>query len=187
MSFAAPPPSRERPAGPAGTQYALGAGALVGVGLTPSPSPGVLAFVETRSRIVAPFTLGLEPTLQLTVPSDIEVAGHTAGRVQVLLVGASLLPCFRRAFLFGCGIAQVGALRAWRTEVEPSRSETTWYAGVGGRLGVDLPLSGRLFVRLQADLLVNLRPATFALDFGDSWTAQSFAGMVGAGLGTQLP
>jgi hypothetical protein len=66
--------------------------------------------------------------------------------------------------------------------VADGRSASLLWLAAGGRLGVLVPIWGKLLVRFHGDLVADLEPATLQLDGAGAWTAPPVAGSLGADL-----
>jgi predicted membrane-bound spermidine synthase len=67
------------------------------------------------------------------------------------------------------------------------RSGFDLFAAVGPRVGVEIPLTRSLALRLRADALVDLARAVVNLDNSPAWRASLFTGTLGAGFALRIP
>jgi hypothetical protein len=159
----------------------VGVDAVGTTGISPNVAAGGAVAVAVRSD---PVSVALEGRVDDAVaPASPSPASSAA--VTSWLYAGSVVPCLHVATVGVCGVALAGSLQASSSHVVSSRSDAAFYAAVGGRLGMELPLSRTFALRLHADLLVDVRPAEFRVD-QIVWTTPPFAG-AGAGLLARFP
>ena len=151
--------------GSLGTAPALAAGGTLGVGFR-----------------VERFGLGLEGRYDLPASTR-----HASGGVRAQLTTVALVPCGHLGVAFLCARVAVGSLSAEGVDVLPARSDSAPYAAVGGRLGVELPVTGPLELRAYADLDFPLSRATLQLAATDVWTAPPVAVAAGIAAVVRFP
>ena len=101
------------------------------------------------------------------------------GRASAWLTYGALVPCVYFGPVFGCAVGQVGSLQSSGESVANTRSTTSAWWAVGGRVGAMLPLREHLFVRFRGDLVGDLGPTTLMLDGTRAWRAPPVAGSLG--------
>ena len=84
-------------------------------------------------------------------------------------------------------VGSLGTLRGESFDVVKPRSDAGFYAAAGGRIGLDLTMSGPWYVRPQLDLLATLARAELQIDGTTRWAAPGFSALVGAGVGMRFP
>jgi hypothetical protein len=158
-----------------------GVGGLGVVGAEPSPSAGGLVLLGISWRM---FSLDIEGRADLPVAAASETL---SARVQSSLLTGSFVPCLHLGVAFGCPVLEVGVLRATSIgTAAPHPAEGTW-AALGGRIGVDLPIWGRWFLRGFAELLGTMRRDTLSIDGASAYTYPVASAGVGAALVVRFP
>jgi hypothetical protein len=112
-------------------------------------------------------------------PSTSNVDGNA--RVTGWSFAGALLPCARFAPLVLCGVAVLGRFDATARGVLSPEDRAAFTLGLGARAGVEVPVTGRLSLVAQADVLGNVIPTTLAVGVTDVWTASPVAGVLGIG------
>ncbi len=108
-------------------------------------------------------------------------AAAQGGSVQSWLVAGSLVPCARWSVLAVCGLVSLGRVQASSSGVTSPETKEAFFAGLGGRLGVELPVNQLLAFAVHGDLEGNVTRSTFQLDGTPAWRAPAILGGVGAG------
>jgi hypothetical protein len=67
------------------------------------------------------------------------------------------------------------------------RVNDSLYVALGGRVGLDVALTERWFLRPQLDLVRALFPAELQVDGAVRWPAPPYAGLGSIGLGARFP
>jgi hypothetical protein len=204
-STPAPPPAPEPPAelpptapGPPSEAHAgvpavastprvhvdVGIDALGSVGMVPSASPGVSAFARGR---VNSWSLSIEVRADLP-ESKARAAELGGGRVEAWLPAVGLAPCFHVRYAAACALAMLGSLQASGQYIDPRSSGATPFIAAGARLGVEVPESAMVALRIHVDGVANLHRARLMLGRSDEvWPAPPFAGTLGAGVVVRFP
>jgi hypothetical protein len=183
------PPAPETPPTPppdARPQLRLGLRAGLAVATLPRPAATLAADLGVAWPF---FSIALEGRTDLPVTADVD---HGI-RIRASILAASLVPCGRWRWLFGCGVVSIGLLRA-AGERSPGtdtggdfqpRADAGVYAAAGLRAGAEWPLPPlpRIALRLSGDALVTVRSmaALRTSDGATVWTTPPFAGLFGAG------
>jgi hypothetical protein len=167
----APPPER------GGLSARVGIGGFASVGQVPAPSFGPVIFAGVRSRS-SPFALGIEG--RWDVPASTE--GPRGGEVVGTLLVATLAPCVEGRRLYGCALGSIGPFFGRGTGVDNEARDTSLYAAVGARVGVDVELHERLSLRAQIDGLVPLVRTVLRIAGADAWASPVVTGAAGLGL-----
>jgi hypothetical protein len=97
-----------------------------------------------------------------------------------------LVPCGHVRWFFGCGLVQLSTLFLSIPQADHSDSATAMSAGMGGRLGADLALPGRLKLRFSADLLALVPRVKPKVDNEMVWASPPVVGALGVGLVSPL-
>lgn len=153
------PPPRGLRAWPVGVSASVG----VAVALDSGPAP---AFAFTLQLAISQrrWSLGLEMRGDLPASSD----AAFGGRVETALIIGLIVPCARHKIASVCALAAFGAERGDGGGYNDPRSVVGFYAALGGRLAVDVPLPPPLAIRVHADLLAPLtRTELYAGSIGD--------------------
>jgi hypothetical protein len=82
----------------------------------------------------------------------------------------------------------LGSLQASGQYIDPRSSGATPFIAAGARLGVEVPESAMVALRIHVDGVVNLHRARLILGRSDEvWPAPPFAGTLGAGVVVRFP
>jgi hypothetical protein len=161
-------------------------------GVVPAPGASFFAFAELRQPN---FSLAAELQLGAT-PSEQQ---PDLGRpFQAWLGAAAISPCIRLPPIFGCGLAELGWLQAWSPAIPDGGTDGGSFVVLGGRAGVELPFSTRMFARIHGDILVEAYGPRFAARAVDvaplssaarqgTTLAASVGGALGLGVGAYFP
>jgi hypothetical protein len=159
--------------------YALSLGGASSFGMAPSTNVGGALGLEVRS---GPWSVALEARADL--PASARVDGGTVSASQV---SGALIPCGHFRALFGCALGALGRFEGTGSDVsQPSRASAL-YAVAGVRLGAEVALVDRLWLRVHADALANLNRPTLRLDGADRWSAPLLGASVGGALAYHFP
>lgn len=142
--------------------------------------PAVAAFELVAAGRVRQGTLSLGTEMSWIPPVSLTVA--EGGQVHGSRFSMGLVPCGHVRWFFGCGLVQFSALFGSMAHMELSRWDNRYSAGLGGRLGADVPLRGRLSLRFSGDLVALVPREVFHVDFNPQWISPPVAGVLGAGL-----
>jgi hypothetical protein len=185
-----PPPSEQRSV-PALTEVAssperrarpvlaIGAGALVGFGVSGSPVP----FGRALGRVAWP-RWALEIAAEVGWPSTVRRADGAGFSQQAWLVG--IAGCGAVAPWSACLLAKGGALRIVGNIDVPA---SPWgpLVETGLRLAVTQPLGRRIYVAAQAEGLLIVTRWRVNLDQNLVWTSSRFAEAIGLDVGILFP
>ena len=108
-------------------------------------------------------------------------AAAQGGTVRSWLIAASLVPCGRLGLFSLCGVAALGRLQASSTGVTSPETRNAAFASLGGRLGLEVPLTPLLAFAVHGELAGNVTRATFQLDGTPAWRAPALLGGFAAG------
>jgi hypothetical protein len=146
--------------------------------LNPGPAGGASIYVGTAWTR---FSIGLEA--QADFPSTATATPpNGASTVTAWLVAGALVPCLRFAPIELCALAVVGRFDGTANGVTSAQDKAAPYVGLGGRIGVELPVSNRFALVAQVDAVGNVYRTT--LDIGEgtfAWEASPVAGVLGLG------
>jgi hypothetical protein len=170
-----PPPPR--PAEPG--SLAVSVGAQGSLGLAPAPSVGAYVACEVRR---GRWSWGVE--IEANAPAS--AVGEGGSRVEAHRTSTTATGCVHLGLPFFCAAATLGAFEA-HGEVAIPRGRVARHAGLGGRIGLDVPLpSGRYFLRAFAGGEVSLSPIQVTVDGLAAYTLPTFSGAVGLAAGAHL-
>jgi len=155
--------------------FTLGLGPTLLFGAAPSMALGGRVFVDLRWS-----ALSIEGGGEGILPVTFEQADRTGFRLRT--VDATLALCGHVGRWAACAVGSLGPLRVEGFGVDEARSPSSVLAKAGLRLILEQPLSRRFAVRLRADGLGTLTPATVYLNDVSVWTTPRLA----LGLGTDL-
>ena len=108
--------------------------------------------------------------------------GDAGGRVRATLVVAGLVPCFHLRRLAGCALGYAGVLRGTGSDVSVPRQASTFYAALGARLALAVPLGGIFALDVHLDGLGALTRTTLEIDGVSIWTTPPLSVVLGSGL-----
>jgi hypothetical protein len=168
-------PPMERRKLPTRVALSVRAGALVSVGIAPSPAVGGRIGVLARWHVVA---LGAE--LRADVPNAVSSA--LGGRADVQFYGGALAPCITGRVLAGCALVLAGALRTRGVGVANAQDETNGYLAAGLRVEAMLGLTPRLDLVLNIDGQKTLTPVDVYLHDERVWATPPVSVATGATL-----
>lgn len=160
---------------PAPIRLRLGASAGLAFGSAPGP-------VALGGAVEVGFgwkALSVSLQVRADAPSGTEV--EAGGRVSVGRYTGALVPCGHWKILFGCAVVELGALHVTSNAERPDRAFAFW-AGIGGRVGLEIPLGAApVALRFAGDLEGVASRAQVRIDGETRWTSFPVAG--GAWLG----
>jgi len=180
--LAAVAPTEEAPRREHGQATALrmGTDASVSFGATPGTSfaPALFAGVG-----FARLSLDVEGTAHLAASAN----AASGGSVSASLLLASFAPCFHGGTVVGCALLGVGRLSGAGGGVDEPASGASTYANAGGRVGAEVPLSGRFSLRIHGDLLFPLVSTKLRLRGVEVWGTPPVTAALGAGILAHFP
>jgi hypothetical protein len=150
------------------------------LGLGPAPSVGLTIGFGITSRTVS---LRLEGTRELPSSESLGLGG----RISTSFLVASLVPCLRPGVLFACATASLGSFRGGTLDIASPRSASTFFAMVGARGGVLVPLYAMFSLAPHADVAVPLLRHSVAVDGRTVYTAPSIGGALGLDVEARFP
>jgi hypothetical protein len=156
-------------------RWRVGASGGIAIGISPAPVVGLVAL-----------DVGLRwPSLSVAIEGRAAPVGSTVlptgETLTTGLYGAALTGCAHWRILAGCGVLDVGALRAVSTAAHPG-SGVIASVRVGVRGGVEVPIGSTFAMRLTGDALLPLARGQATLDGRIVWTAPLLAGSAQAGV-----
>jgi hypothetical protein len=187
----APAPA-DRPAR-ASSQLRAGAFAALTVGTAPAPALGIGGLLGLARPS---WSIDLEGRVDLPASktsSDASTcrADPSGGRVcpgvRSSLLQGSAVPCYRTWYLRLCGIASFGALRGEGINVVGQRHDASFFAALGARAALELPITGPLRLRIQSELQASLASTTLSAAGSDVWTSPPVVAAFGGGPLFELP
>jgi hypothetical protein len=160
-------------------RFAAGLAAHGAVGTGPGIAAGGSAVVRTGRGW---WQAGLEGRVDALSRAGI---GRN-GTVHSTLVAAVLAPCARLGQVSGCPLFLAGSMFAHSRGVTRRRSDSGFFAAVGGRLAATAPLGEHLLLEARLDALYPLTPVTIDLDGTPVWRARA-SGALGVGVLWEFP
>jgi hypothetical protein len=161
------------PAAAPSVVFSVSAGAVASVGVAPAPAAGLSLGGDARWRDVS---LAIEARIDAPAGRSIQGMG---GPVSSWLLVATVAPCGHVTALEVCALAQLGSLQADAANVANQSSGTAPWVAIGGRVAVHQRVAGGTILRLRADLLANLDPASITVGGAPAWTAPRAAASYG--------
>lgn len=164
-----------RPASPAPSTFPashmlmdIGFGASFRLGAAPAPSLSLGIQGGLRWSLVS---------LALEARGDLPTSGEE--QFSTSRISGSILPCGHVSVVVGCLVGTVGREHATNEEDDG----TAWYAGAGGRLGVEVPLVGPILLRATGEIVATMgENLSVDMDRESQWVAPPIYGAFGAGL-----
>jgi hypothetical protein len=172
-----PPDTEEKPAPkapppPPAAQPELHAGPIVAIGAAPAPSLGVTIGAGPRWRSVS---IGIEGRADFPASKPGEFGGDVSSSLLLL----NVVPCLHLGPGRACVLASAGVLRSSGEGVSDPNQDTRFYASVGARGGVELPLGERFAIAAHADFNATLTRVTLSLDGREVWKTPPVSGTGG--------
>ncbi|HEY4117417.1 MAG TPA: hypothetical protein VGM56_06155 [Byssovorax sp.] len=159
----------------------VAADGLVAFGTAPAPAFGASIEVDARWRSAS---IGLEGRAQAS--TSLGAAG--GGTVASSLLLASLVPCAHVGLARFCGLASLGALQGRGSGVAHPERDTTAFAALGGRVGVEVPLlHSRFSAGVHGDLAATLTRTALDLDQAAAWITPPVSGSFAIGVSARFP
>lgn len=165
-----PPPPRN------GAHLLIGLRAIGSAGLAPSPSFGIV--LETGLAL-GHFSIRLEGRSDF--PSETALPTGRPGAKSSLILG-TIVPCYAFGIASACALATAGAMLAESVNVDPVERDRAFFAAVGVRGGVEIPVGGPVGVVAHIDGLVPLQHVSIRTRGLVVWTAPPAALSAGAGV-----
>jgi len=176
-----PPAPAKGPTSPhLAPELAIGAGGLLGMGLSSKAVPVGRAFGSAAWQHSS-----LELAAEVAWPTTTRREDGAGFSQQLLLVG--MAGCGDVYPWNACLIAKAGTVRILGKDVD--KSESLWgpILESGLRLGVRQPLGRHFYLAAKAEGLVNLTRWRVTLDQNLVWTAPRFAATLGLDIGVRFP
>jgi hypothetical protein len=159
---------------PATASLRLGAELRGAYGLEPGPAAGAAAYAGASWKHAS---VGME--LEVDLPASDGFGARSS--VTAWLLAGSLVPCLRLEPLEACALFVVGRIDATANGVVNPDERVAAYVGVGGRIGVEVPIAPRLSLRAHGDLLGNVHETVLLVGSLPAWTAPPVGGVLGVG------
>jgi hypothetical protein len=172
----APPPAvpvARAVAPPARAPLAVRAGAAVFAtdASLPGPSAGVAASIGVaRDRGALSLEVAGEAPRSLALP---------VGAATVWRASASLVPCRSSGIVLGCALVAAGLVHGAGREIPEARAATGPWVGLGGRLGVRVPVGSALALEARADVVVPVVRTRLLVGQAAVWTTPAVSGALG--------
>jgi hypothetical protein len=154
-------------------------GALVSLGVAPSPSVGATLSFRARRRWLSVVLEG-----RADLPSS---KGYYGGSVSTNVLGGSLLACahpFRG--LYGCGVGFLASFGEQGSGYAPNGSGTALFFAAGARVGWEVGLGARLFLDLRVDGMLSPTANAVSVEGMPAYAMPVESGSAGVGLGTRF-
>lgn len=148
--------------------FRLGAGVTGALALGPAPTLGFALEVGFGLKY---FSLNAEANVNLPA----QTPGSAPG-VSSMVSYAAISPCGHVSWFVGCVRIGAGALRGEGVGVDDPKLQTTFYALIAARAGVEIPVYKILYIRTVLDLIVPLTRTTLTLNDEPRWTTPAIAG-----------
>jgi hypothetical protein len=168
-------------AGRSHTPAAVGLDVLGSFGGAPGPlgpTAGIGAFISAGGKA------SLELRLHADASAPVSVA--PVGRVETAHFVATLAPCAHFRIVSACGLGEVGWVQGWGMDLETVRSQAAPFVAAGARVGIAVPISETVAVRIYAEGIIDLDRARFQLDYYDAWTAPLAEGTLAIGFARRI-
>jgi hypothetical protein len=165
-------------------QYRIRLGVSGGVAIAAgpgwAPSFAVDAGVRWRDR---PLSLAVEGAFVPPSSGDLPSGSHVVHVTSYRVTGAGVACGHFLHFVFACGVVAAGAIHGTGSAMALNAHPVTlFYAGAGGRGGVEFPLHPHVAVRLAADALLTLGQPVFEAGGLPVYRASLVSGTAGGGL-----
>jgi hypothetical protein len=175
---AAPPAATQVP------EYRIRLGVSGGVAIAAAPGWGPTFALDVGARLRdRPLSLAFEGAVVPPASGDLASGGYVVHVTTYRITGAGVACGHFLRVLFACGVVEAGALHGTATAMnliaEPA---TLFYAGAGGRGGVELPVSSHVAFRLAADALLTVGRPVFEVGSTQVYRASLVSGGAGGGL-----
>lgn len=160
-------------------------GSTLGFGIAARPAAGLTADVGLHwtfdDAAINGFSLSLGA--RWDPPAGTQVAGRLEGTPLVIsrLLG-TVTPCAHVWLLVGCMRFELGPQQYGTDNEVAIRNSRVVYAGVGGRLGVEVPLVPHFGVQAYGDVIAPLTILRVDSRDGIMWQSPLVSGTVGAGV-----
>jgi hypothetical protein len=161
------------PPSPSPWHLDAGLGPTAWIGAAPAMSLGGAAFVRPRWNWLS---VALEGDVNLPASQDL----HPAVVETSLLLG-QIVPCAHVGWFGACGLASLGSVHATSRNVTAPRDASAFYAALGLRALVEIPVRASLRVWLGVDGRFPLRVHRLELDGQAVYTLPAVSAGVGAG------
>ncbi len=150
--------------------------AVFAFGSTPSWALGPRLGVSVRREN---FSFAIEGTTYLQKSyTRIAQGDRIAGQV----IAGSVVPCIHLSVVQACAVASLGVFLGDALDLDSAGRVSNFWAALGARLGAELPLNGRLSLRLNADFAGIVSRTQLAIDEIVVWNAPAFTVDVGIGI-----
>jgi hypothetical protein len=126
--------------------------------------------------------LEVRTDLPTTAASDVSQAS-----VRSWLAAGVLVPCLHVRYAFGCPVLAVGQLQATAVNIaSPSTAQDLWLAA-GGRVGLELPVSGPWLLRAYGEVLGTVHRDTLVIGEALAHSFPLASGALGLALVVRVP
>jgi hypothetical protein len=128
------------------------------------------------------FSLGLEGQADFSARKSLQ-----QGSARATLWTASLVPCARQGVVAACALVTAGLSRGSGEGLEGARSTNLFYAALGLRLSLNLPLTSSLALTVHGDASAPLVEEQLRVDQQTVWTSPHVSAALGVGLAATFP
>jgi hypothetical protein len=151
------------------------------LGAEPGPAAGVsLALGLTRERLA----FGME--LRVDMPREQALSGAAIGSIDAAARVLAASACFVPGWLRACALGGLAVLQAEGQGLPSTRSGVGVQGLLGLRLGAELSLAERFFLRTDLDAYAALGRVAFRLAGRQVWETSTFQGALVLSLGASL-
>jgi len=172
-------PTKEMKSPHLAPQFAMGAGGLLGLGMSSQSVPAGRAFGS-----VAWQHLSLELAAEVAWPTTTRREDGAGFSQQLLVVGAAGCEDFHP--WSACLVAKAGTSRILGKDVDKPKSLWGPIVESGLRLSMQQPLGRTFYVAAKAEGLINVTRWRVTLDQNSVWTAPRFAATLGFDIGVRF-
>jgi hypothetical protein len=123
------------------------------------------------------FSFGIEGQADFSARKSLQ-----QGHARAALWTASLVPCVRRGVVAACALFTAGLLRGSGEGLLDAHSTNLFYAALGLRLSVSIPLTSTLALMVHGDATAPFTEEHLQVDGLDMWTSSHIAAALGLGL-----
>lgn len=177
--------AEESPAMPDPLLVVFGLGATLGFGRAPRPALGMTADIGLHWSLDAAPLDGLSLSLgaRWDPPAGAAIEGRNPGtHVVISHALGTISPCAHVWKLFGCALGALGQIGVASEGNGLPAARSGFYAEVGGRIGIEVPIAPPFGVRAFGEVLGTLTPAIAVINRVPWWTTPPVSGSVGAGV-----
>lgn len=148
--------------------------------MSPDVAPQLSLFAALRYQFASAETGFLA---QLPTPSSTSQGGKVSTRLLVVPIAA----CGHLGPASLCALSLLGDAHGESTDITSPRAQSLFFAALGPRVGLMLPLGAGVFVRATGDLLFPITPFSLDINGQTVWASGAVMGLVSAHVGYLFP